>query len=305
MASEGMPSTFSLDGLYEPSAIQQLRDGRFLVVEDEKRQPFSVFTLDPTGKVKSRELKPSLFNLFNSAWKLDDLEGLTMDQTGLIYAITSHSRDDQGNEKSSREKLIRFEIGGHHTVRPRLVSDLKQALTRQYAVLAAAAAVRDVKGDEGLNIEALEFDPHNGHLLIGFRSPLAEGRALVARLVNAAAVFESGAKVQLAPALDQLDLGGRGVRGLSYVPSLSAYLVIGGPVSKADSGFGLWLWEGLGMPARSLQVPPGVDLARAEGVGPARVNGVDGIIVVHDDGDRNSGRSATARFLDPRKFTPA
>jgi len=31
-----------LTGLYEPSAIQQLSNGRFLVVEDEKEHPFSL-----------------------------------------------------------------------------------------------------------------------------------------------------------------------------------------------------------------------------------------------------------------------
>ena len=33
-----------LTGIYEPSAVQQLPDGRFLVVEDEKQHPFSVFS---------------------------------------------------------------------------------------------------------------------------------------------------------------------------------------------------------------------------------------------------------------------
>ena len=36
-----------LTGLYEPSAIQGLADGRFLVVEDEKEHPFSLVTIGP------------------------------------------------------------------------------------------------------------------------------------------------------------------------------------------------------------------------------------------------------------------
>ena len=301
MASDAL----SLDGIYEPSAVHQLPDGRFLVVEDEKRKPFSVFTVEPDGKVRSRQLTRSLFDFFNSAWRLDDLEGLTMDRDGFIYAITSHSRDGEGKERSSREKLIRFQIEGRRTVKPRVVSDLKQALTSQFPVMAAAAAVQDVKGRGGLNIEALELDPHNGHLLIGFRSPLAGQKAIVARLENAAAVFESKAKARFAPTLDELDMGGRGVRGLSYMPALQAFLVIGGPLSTADGGFGLWLWKGPGTPARPVPVPPEADLSRAEGVSPATVNGVERIIVVCDDGDRKSGRSATARFLDPRHLAPA
>ena len=35
-----------LTGIYEPSAVQQLADGRFLVAEDEKARPFSPFSFD-------------------------------------------------------------------------------------------------------------------------------------------------------------------------------------------------------------------------------------------------------------------
>ena len=206
MPSEVSPA-WSLDGIYEPSAVQQLPDGRFLVVEDEKRQPFSVFTVGADGRVQSQALTPSLFQVSSSAWKLDDLEGLTMDQSGFLYAITSHSRDEDGNEKKSREKLIRFRVDGRHVVMPQVVSDLKRALTTRYPVLDAAAAVRDVKDSGGLNIEALEVDPHNGQLLIAFRSPLVDGKAIVACLENTADVFHSGAKARFPPTLEELNLG--------------------------------------------------------------------------------------------------
>ena len=42
-----------LTGIYEPSAIQQLPDGRFLVVEDEKKHPFSLVTINPDGSVSA------------------------------------------------------------------------------------------------------------------------------------------------------------------------------------------------------------------------------------------------------------
>jgi Thiolase, C-terminal domain len=47
-----------LTGLYEPSAIQRLADGRFLVVEDEKEHPFSLVTISPNGSVGSTPLSP-------------------------------------------------------------------------------------------------------------------------------------------------------------------------------------------------------------------------------------------------------
>ena len=48
----------TLTGLYEPSAIQQLADGRFLVVEDEKSHPFSLVTISAAGGVSSTPLLP-------------------------------------------------------------------------------------------------------------------------------------------------------------------------------------------------------------------------------------------------------
>ena len=48
------PPTFRpLAGLHEPSGIQQLPDGRFLVVEDEKAHPFSLLTIHADGSVDS------------------------------------------------------------------------------------------------------------------------------------------------------------------------------------------------------------------------------------------------------------
>ena len=56
MMPNTLPSFVPLTGLYEPSAIQQLPDGRFLVVEDEKEHSLSLVSLDASGKVKSTAL---------------------------------------------------------------------------------------------------------------------------------------------------------------------------------------------------------------------------------------------------------
>jgi len=66
-------------------------------------------------------------------------------------------------------------------------------------------------------------------VLIGMRSPLRDGRALVARVENPSAIFESDEAPRIAPSLDELDLGGNGIRAMAFIPVLSAYLLIGGP----------------------------------------------------------------------------
>ena len=112
MTSSATPQFLQMTGIHEPSAIQQLPDGRFLAVEDEKDHPFSLVTFGSDGQISATSPGPGLFDWFDSLWKLDDLEGITIDKTGNLYAITSHSRDGDGTEKKSRDKLVRFRVEG-------------------------------------------------------------------------------------------------------------------------------------------------------------------------------------------------
>jgi Protein of unknown function (DUF3616) len=306
MTNEPTPTFQPLPGIFEPSAIQQLPDGRFLVVEDEKSHPLSLVTLGADGSVDSTGLSAGLFQMFSSFWKLDDLEGLALDQAGFVYGITSHSRDDNGDEKKSREKLVRFRVDGKRVVDSKVIGELKQALTKQHAVLAAAAQLREVKAHGGLNIEALEISPDQKRLLIGFRSPLRDGRALIASVENHAAMFESDEAPQIAPSLDELDLGGHGIRGMAYVAALGAYLLISGPVSREAVNFDLWRWSGEpGAPAQRVTHPGVRSFEKAEGVSPAIVGGMQRIIIVSDDGNRDAGRFAHYLLLDPAQLQPA
>lgn len=285
-----------LPGIYEPSAVQQLSDGRFLVVEDEKVRPFSAFSLDATGGVRTIELKPGLLQFFSNAWHLEDLEGLAVDGSNFVYAITSFSRTDEGREDKNREKLIRFRIDGDRLVDGRVARGLKQALTRRHPALARAAAVRDVKTGGGLNIEALDVSIDQQQLLIGFRGPLVDGSAVVARIGSLPGLFEGG-EPDVGAKLELLDLGGAGIRSISFVPWLGEYLVVAGPLDKLDAGFALWLWQGPSGVVRRVHLGS-TDLSRCEGVCPALIDGRECLLLVRDDGDRKARRSATFSWLD-------
>ena len=298
MAPENPLEFQPLPGLYEPSAIAQLPDGRFLVVEDEKEHSFSLLTLGADGQATSQPLGPGWFQSGNPIWKLEDLEGLTLDNEGYCYAVTSHSRTAGVDEKKPRDKLVRFRIDGERVTQPVVVGGLKLALLAAHPVLAAAAQVLHAKSGDGLNIEALEITPDRQRLLIGFRSPLQRGLALIASVENPAAIFENDAAPHVADTLLTLDLGGQGIRGLSYLAALAGYLVISGPATRNDARFGLWFWSGLpGAPARRVTVPGLQDLARAEGVSPAVLQGVAGIVIVSDDGNREEKRCAHFLWL--------
>jgi hypothetical protein len=290
----------ALTGIYEPSAIQQLPDGRFLVVEDEKQHPFSLVTLHADGSVRSEALEPGWFQGDENFWKLDDLEGIAIDRAGLIYALTSHSRDGDGDEKKSREKLVRFRIDGERVVETEVVKGLKSALAAAHPVLARAAEIRDVKNSGGLNIEALEITPDHQALLIGFRSPLSDNHALIARVENPSAMFDAGASPRISATLEKLDLGGNGIRGISWIPALDGYLLISGPVARERVHFQLWFWSGRpGDRARHVTVPGVPGFEHAEGITPAVIDGRQRIMIVSDDGSREEGRFARYLLLDP------
>jgi hypothetical protein len=290
----------ALTGIYEPSAIQQLPDGRFLVVEDEKTQPLSLVTIRADGSVTSSPLVTATPDATPDFKKLDDLEGIAIDAAGFIYAITSHSRNNAGAEKKSREKLLRFRIEGDRAVAPVVVTQLKAALSAAHPVLATAARIPDVKAAGGLNIEALEMTPDRQRLLIGLRSPLLDRRAIIASIENPVAVFEKGEAPRIAPRLETLDLGGHGIRGLSYVPALAGYLVVSGPVAKEQVQFQLWFWNGQPTERpRRVSVPGLPGFEHAEGVSPAIIDGRQRIVIVSDDGSRKDQRFARYLLLDP------
>ena len=87
--------------------------------------------IDADGRVDSEPITAGLFQIFSAFWKLDDLEGLALDRAGFVFATTSHSRNDGGEEKAAREKLVRFRIKGNRVVDPKVVGGLKRTITAQ------------------------------------------------------------------------------------------------------------------------------------------------------------------------------
>ena len=135
--------------------------------------------------------------------------------------------------------------------------------------------------------------------MIGFRSPLQGSQAIIASIENPAAVFDAKAAPQISNTLQTLDLGGHGIRGMSYVAAMNGYLVISGPAARADHAFGLWFWSGQAdAPARRVTVSGLAGFERAEGVCRAVIDGVTKIVIVSDDGNRKQGRFARFVLLD-------
>lgn len=304
MSPDDHPRFRPLTGCYEPSGIFQLDDGRFIVVEDEEQWPLSLLQLDAHGPVDCTRLRlPATAGDDGDRWRFDDLEAVTGDHAGCVYAITSHSRSKAGDARAAREKLLRFRVAAGEMIEARVVVDLKQALTAAHPLLAAAADIRRVKKDGGLNIEGLAMRPDRRVLMLGFRSPLFDGRAIIACIDNPDAMFDAGRQPQIANQPFSLDLHGQGIRAVAHVPVLDGYLVVAGPVGREPTPFALWFWRGGQQdPPQRVSVRGLRGLGHAEGVASAQIGGRQWVILVSDDGSRADGRCANYLLLDPRQL---
>lgn len=273
--------------IYEPSGVQQLPDGRFVVVEDEAVHPLGIFTLNPDGNVAEHALyRGSLFSLGSpnrALGTLEDIEAVAVDAQGRVFAITSHSRKANGKRADQREQLARFGLDGDRIVDFQVIRNLRKKVSKQHEALKESARIRNVKDEGGFNIEGLSFDADKQKLLIGLRSPLAGSKAIIAVLDNPHAVFENDEKPLISERLIELDLAGGGIRALCYDPHLGGFLILS---RKPGKPFKLWLWSGQAddSPQR-LRVAGIKKLERAEGVTPVRTHGrPSGILIVSDDG---------------------
>jgi Protein of unknown function (DUF3616) len=171
-----------------------------------------------------------------------DLEGITTDGTH-FYVVGSQSKSKGGDLAG----LVRFRFDAQagRVEGVEAVAGLKRFLAENVAELRGMAE-RKYK-DGGINVEGLAWDPRGGRLLLGLRSPVVDGHALVVplRLRDARGAFAPGnLEVEGAKAI-RLPLGGAGVRSIEYDERAKAFRVISGAGPNSEKlDFKLWEWDG-------------------------------------------------------------
>ena len=290
-------STAVLDftSIYEPSGIQQLPDGRLLLVEDEAERAFRLLTLSSDQKI--RESNPlDVLSAAAFQYKLNDLEAITMGPDNYLYAITSHKLNNKGKRRPSREQLIRFKIQGTTLTDVSIVTDLIDSIK-----FSKILDDIDKYGDQSINkidIEALSFDKNN-HLLLGLRKPKAKGKAIILKIENPVAIFTDQEKIKISSKLLLLDLQGGGLRAMRYIPKLKGYL-LANEIKRKDASSKkqsqISFWDG---DATHLIRPFALDgldkIDNIEGISPIVIKGKEYILLVGDNG--NSERQQPANFL--------
>lgn len=287
--------------------MQQLPDGRFIVVQDESSHPFDLLVLQQDGKVVETPLyRSSLFSWASANRSLnnvEDLEGVASDNNGYIYAITSHSRKDNGKRDDARELLVRFQLEGEQSSEVQRMGGLRKSIAVHYPSLKRAVKERDVKDDGGFNIEGLSFDAQKQKLLIGLRSPLtALNQAIIVVLENPGTLFDAAQEPRFADQMIRLELQGGGIRGLAYDPHLGGYLIIS---ARPGKSFKLWFWEGgRNNKPKRVAIKGLKTLRQAEGVTPVQFDGrPQGILLVSDEGDGLTQKEGRYLFISYQQLS--
>jgi hypothetical protein len=235
----------------DPSAAVAITDALFIVASDED----NVLRVYKRGTSDA----PQRFDL-NSFLRPDDhpeadIEGGTRIGDHIFW-IASHGRNEEGKLRPSRHRLFATRVtveGNNVTVIPvgrpykRLLDDLAQApALRKYDLESASKKAPEDKG--GLNIEGLAATPQ-GTLMIGFRNPIPDGKALIVPLDNPEQVVD-GERAMLGTPIE-LSLNGLGIRSIEYRESQARYLVVAGPYND-DGSVSLFDWSGKSSDAAEL-----------------------------------------------------
>jgi len=291
-------------GICDGSAGIALSAGHLAVANDENNV-LSIYQTDtgsvPIGRV---QLSATLGVEGRPNREADIEAAATIGDTA--YWITSHASAKNGAPLVDRHRFfatVEQRTGSIPTVRPagRVYGALVDALLADTSLARygiAAASRRPPEEAGGLNIEGLAATP-DGRLLIGFRNPVPEGRALVVPIENPADVIFHNQQPRLGRAMT-VALGGRGIRSIEYVLAMRAYvLVAGSPNGGRD--FALYRWSGAATDAPSVLQGVPLDGLSPEAIVVERAH-PDRLLLLSDDGGRRIGGQECKERGDSRKF---
>ncbi len=294
----------TLTSVYEPSAVQQLPDGRVLVVEDEEQRAMNVMSIAPDGSL-SENAVASLQLTRSFGRKLNDLEGLSADDKGFIYAITSHSADTSGVRDPTREQLLRFRVNGNIAGDVANINTLRDSLEKSPVIDAAFRAHTNasVSFDE-LDIEGLAYDNSKDSLMLGLRAPMAGKLSVIVPIINPEQMFTNN----VAPVFGEpifLDLNGGGIRSLYFDPVLGVFVIaneINDPAGNKEAQIWTWTGEAADKPIQ-VDTPELSPLKNIEAIDSITANGTIKMVFMADEGDAKKGIHARYMMLDYKKFT--
>jgi hypothetical protein len=186
-------------------------------------------------------------------------------------------------DKADQNALLRFAFDPvkHELIgQAEAIKDLRGLLLKNVPDLGAEGARPGIEG--GINIEGISWDPANGRLLIGLRSPLVGGQAvLVPVKPRNPREFTAENLIFSDPRAVLLPLGGQGVRDIQYDSQLRAFLILSGALdTQRKTDFKLWEWAGgASRPTEEITLSEEI---KPEGITRVRMSGRNYVFVVGD-----------------------
>ncbi len=286
------PQIHRFADIYEPSGAIYHPSGDILIVEDNKSTPLYI-TRFP-DKLEKGELKlnpPAPLKLSSPS---EDLEGAALGKEGFVFLITSFSTSKKGKRKQKRQRLILLKIEDGQIVHEQyfntLFESLYQRLTQEKYF-----SENDI---EALNIEGITFNKNINQLLIGLRAPLKKGKSIILSLENPYEIFSKNGSPKISREFIELDLGGGGIRAITYDQTLDTYLI----ANEVENDKGklrprLWTWDTKHKPER-LPLPKMKGVKNIEAITPVVVDSRKFLLLLCDDGNRKKEEGAHYILLD-------
>ena len=287
-------------GICDASAVVALNDDLVAVGDDEdnairiyssRRGGNPLFAADISSFLKIKPKKAEVD--IEAAARLGDR----------IYWISSHGCNAAGKPQRSRRQFFAttgLAMNGAIELKPlgkpyhNLLEDLCREPRLARFNLRRAAGLAP-KSPGALNIEGLAATPE-GYLLIGFRNPIPDGKALLVPLLNPGDLLAGKAAQFGEPLL--LDLHGLGIR--SITDREGGYLIVAG---RPDEGGQSRLYEWRG----GLDQPRLLAVTAFFGLNPEAISfppaggGPASLFVTSDDGTAMVGGKPCKSLKDPRQ----
>lgn len=236
MASGSVKMAFT-GGKFEASGVAYTpgTDG-VLFVDDGRPSEIFWMRLDANGN------QAGAVKAINLGVSVIDLEGITTD--GAYFYVVGSQSKPKGSDQVGLARF-KFDAQNQRVEEVESISGLKRFLTENVAEL--RGMVDKTHKDGGINIEGVAWDPQGNRLLLGLRSPVANGQALVVplKLRDPSGAFSyDNLEVAEAGAI-RLPLGGSGIRSIEYDDFSKAFRIITGAAKNSENDdFKLWEWNG-------------------------------------------------------------
>lgn len=207
-------------GTFEASGVANVAGADGVLFVDDGR-PGQVFWMsldqsgEQVGQVKAIGLDA----------EIQDLEGATTDGTN-FYVVSSQSKP-KAADKAGLVKFT-FDTKTQKIEAVESINGLKSFLIEHVAELQEMGDVKAKQG--GVNIEGIAWDPRRNRLLLGLRSPVIDGQALLIplRLRDARGTFSLDNLEVVDSKAIKLPLGGVGIRGIEYDGRANVFRIISG-----------------------------------------------------------------------------